>query len=143
MVASGSQLLLLLLLLGAAAVPGASAGCHSYRHFYTGVTDPGWDVPDFTAMGYVDDQHILHYDSETQRQEPRGDWVQGAVGPYFGDTETMRLRGWQDRFKRNLLTLRHRYNQTRGECEQAGVGRRPRGLGDWVTDEGIGEAPAH
>ncbi|KYO29725.1 hypothetical protein Y1Q_0023217 [Alligator mississippiensis] len=65
-------------------------------------------------MVYVDDQHILHYDSETRRQEPRGDWVQGAIGPDFQNMETMYLQGWQDGFKQNLVTLRHHYNQTRG-----------------------------
>ncbi|KYO30377.1 HLA class I histocompatibility antigen, alpha chain F-like [Alligator mississippiensis] len=126
-VAPGSRLLLLLLLLGAETVPGAHAGSHSYRHFYTAVSDPSLDVPVFTAVGYVDDQQILRYDSETQRQEPRGDWVQGAVDQDFWDGETRSLRRWQDGFKRNLLTLRHRYNQTGGECEQAGVSRRPWG----------------
>ncbi|XP_059587463.1 class I histocompatibility antigen, F10 alpha chain isoform X2 [Alligator mississippiensis] len=113
-VAPGSRLLLLLLLLGAETVPGAHAGSHSYRHFYTAVSDPSLDVPVFTAVGYVDDQQILRYDSETQRQEPRGDWVQGAVDQDFWDGETRSLRRWQDGFKRNLLTLRHRYNQTGG-----------------------------
>ncbi|XP_059581376.1 major histocompatibility complex class I-related gene protein-like [Alligator mississippiensis] len=65
-------------------------------------------------MSYVDNQPILHYDSDTRRQEPCGDWVQGAVGPGFWDREIRSLRVWQDGFKRNLLTLQHRYNQTGG-----------------------------
>ncbi|XP_059583807.1 major histocompatibility complex class I-related gene protein-like isoform X3 [Alligator mississippiensis] len=90
------------------------AGSHSYRHFYMGASDPGPDVPDFTAMSYVDDQQILHYDSERQREEPCGGWVQGAVDPDFWDTETRSLQQWQKRFKQNLVTLQHRYNQSRG-----------------------------
>ncbi|XP_059583145.1 class I histocompatibility antigen, F10 alpha chain-like [Alligator mississippiensis] len=77
-------------------------------------TYPLSGVPGFTAMGYVDDQQILHYDSERQREEPRGDWVQGAVDPDFWDMATRSLQQWQDRFKRNLVTLWYRYNQTRG-----------------------------
>ncbi|XP_059581368.1 major histocompatibility complex class I-related gene protein isoform X2 [Alligator mississippiensis] len=111
-VVPGSRLLLLLLLVGTAAVPGTSASFHSYQHLYTGVSDPGPDVPAFTAVSYVDDQQILHYDSETQRQEPRADWVLGAIEPDFWKGETMSLRSWQDGFKRNLVTLQHRYNQT-------------------------------
>ncbi|XP_006035779.1 major histocompatibility complex class I-related gene protein-like isoform X1 [Alligator sinensis] len=113
-VAPCSWLRVLLLLVGAAAMPGTSAGSHCYRHFYTGVSDPSPGVPVFTAVGYVDDQRILHYDSETRRQEPRGDWVQGAVSPDFWDMETWTLWGWQDGFESNLVTLRDRYNQTRG-----------------------------
>ncbi|XP_025051635.1 major histocompatibility complex class I-related gene protein-like [Alligator sinensis] len=79
-----------------------------------GVSDPSQGVPYFTAMSYVDDQKILHYDSETRRQEPREDWVQGAVRPHFWDRETRSLWGWQGGFQSNLVTLRYRYNQTGG-----------------------------
>ncbi|XP_059587480.1 class I histocompatibility antigen, F10 alpha chain-like [Alligator mississippiensis] len=113
-VAPGSRLWFLLLLVGAAAVPRTSADSHSYRHLYTAVSDPSPDMAVFTAVGYVDDQQILHYDSETRRQEPRGDWVQGAVDPNFWEGETMSLQGWQDGFKRNLVNLQHHYNQTGG-----------------------------
>ncbi|XP_014462490.3 major histocompatibility complex class I-related gene protein [Alligator mississippiensis] len=84
----------------------------SYRHFYTGVLDPSPGVPAFTAVSYVHDQKILHYDSETRREEPRGDWVQGAVNPDFWERETRSLRGWQQGFEGNQVTLRHWYNQT-------------------------------
>ncbi|XP_059581532.1 major histocompatibility complex class I-related gene protein-like [Alligator mississippiensis] len=56
-----------------------------------GVSNPSPDVPRFTAVGYVDDQQILHYDSETRRQEPCRDWVRGAVDPGFWDGETALL----------------------------------------------------
>ncbi|XP_059581571.1 major histocompatibility complex class I-related gene protein isoform X2 [Alligator mississippiensis] len=95
-------------------VPSSRPRSHSYRYFYTGVSDPSPDVPAFTAVGYVDDQQILHYNSKTQRQEPRGDWVQGAVDPGFWDKETRALHGWQEGFDTNLATLRYRYNQTGG-----------------------------
>ncbi|XP_059581513.1 major histocompatibility complex class I-related gene protein-like [Alligator mississippiensis] len=79
-----------------------------------GVSDPSPGVPYFTAMSYVDDQKILHYDSETRRQEPHEDWVQGAVRPHFWDRETRSLWGWQGGFQSNLVTLRYCYNQTSG-----------------------------
>lgn len=107
-----------------------------------GVSEPGPGVPVFTAMGYVDDQRILHYDSETQRQEPRGDWVQGAVSPDFWDTETWTLWDWQDRFESNLVTLRDRYNQTRGKCEQAGASRRHSSCPLLSCREPLGTVPA-
>ncbi|XP_006032343.1 major histocompatibility complex class I-related gene protein-like [Alligator sinensis] len=92
----------------------APLGSHSYRSFYTGVSDPGPDLPAFTALSYVDDQQILHYDSETQRVEPRADWVQGAVDPDYWDRETETLRGWEQKFRVKLRTLQFRYNQTGG-----------------------------
>ncbi|XP_025072377.1 major histocompatibility complex class I-related gene protein-like isoform X2 [Alligator sinensis] len=93
-------------------LPRGTASSPSYRHFYTGVLDPSPGVPAFTAVSYVNDQKILHYDSETRREEPRGDWVQGAVDPDFWERETRSLRGWQRGFEGNQVTLRHRYNQT-------------------------------
>ncbi|KYO28136.1 RT1 class I histocompatibility antigen, AA alpha chain-like [Alligator mississippiensis] len=111
-VAPGSRLLLLLV--GVAAVPGIGAGSQSYWYFYMGVSDPGLDMLDFTAVVYVGDQQILHYDSETQRQEPRGNWVQGAVGLDSWNRETRTLQGWQEVFKWNLLALQHHYKQTSG-----------------------------
>ncbi|XP_025049920.1 H-2 class I histocompatibility antigen, Q9 alpha chain-like isoform X1 [Alligator sinensis] len=114
-VAPGSRLLLLLLLLvGIAAVPGIGAGSQSYWYFYMGVSDPGPDMLDFTAVGYMGDQQILHYNSETQRQEPRGNWVQGAVGLDSWNRETRTLQGRQEVFKWNLLALQHHYKQTSG-----------------------------
>ncbi|XP_059571289.1 H-2 class I histocompatibility antigen, Q9 alpha chain isoform X1 [Alligator mississippiensis] len=112
----GAGLLLrLLLLAGAVSVPAAGpGGSHSYRSFYTGVSDPGPDLPAFTALSYVDDQQILHYDSETQRVEPRADWVQGAVDPDYWDRETETLQGWEQKFGVKLRTLQFRYNQTGG-----------------------------
>ncbi|XP_019338330.2 major histocompatibility complex class I-related gene protein [Alligator mississippiensis] len=110
------ELVVLLLVMGVVAIPGAGAGAragsHSYWYFYTGVSDPSLDVPAFTAVGYMDDQKILHYDSETRRQEPCGNWAQGAVGPDFCDNETRSLQGWQQEFGVNLGTLRQCYNQT-------------------------------
>ncbi|XP_059581540.1 major histocompatibility complex class I-related gene protein-like [Alligator mississippiensis] len=100
---------------GVLLLPGLEmGGSHFYHHFYTGMSNPSTDVSRFTAVGYVDDQQILHYDSETRRQEPCRDWVQGAVDPDFWDGETVTLRGWQRGFAANLVTLQHHYNQSRG-----------------------------
>ena len=65
--------------------------------------------------------------------------MRGAVDPDFWDKETGTLQGWQSGFDVNLITLQHRYNQSRGECEQAGVSGGSWGmLGLRVTDEGMG-----
>nr|ABA42600.1 MHC class I antigen [Sphenodon punctatus] len=105
----------LLLLLGAlcAGTRGAQEGSpHSYRYFYTGVSEPGAGLPDFMAVGYFDEQPILHYDSKRRRAEPRAEWVKGAVDPDFWDRNTQNLQGSQAQFQVNLATLRQRYNQS-------------------------------
>ncbi|XP_059570133.1 class I histocompatibility antigen, F10 alpha chain-like [Alligator mississippiensis] len=85
----------------------------------------------------MDDQQILHYDSETRREEPRGDCVQGAVDPDFWDGETRSLRGWQWGFEANLVTLWQRYNQTSSDCGQTGMDRTMEDPGP----EGVSHSP--
>ncbi|XP_043383845.1 H-2 class I histocompatibility antigen, Q9 alpha chain isoform X2 [Chelonia mydas] len=106
----------LLALLGAAAIQGgySNAGPHSYRYFYTGVSQPGPGVPAFSIVGYVDGELINHYDSETGRMEPRTEWVKGAVDAQFWERNTQLARGEQPTFRADLDTLRGRYNQSAG-----------------------------
>ncbi|CAM4640049.1 unnamed protein product [Lepidochelys olivacea] len=104
----------LLALLGAAAIQGGYSSPHSYRYFYTGVSQPGPGLPDFISVGYVDGEPINHYSSERRRMEPRGDWVKGAVDPQYWEEWTQILRGWEPGFRADLVTLRGRYNQSAG-----------------------------
>ncbi|CAM4656076.1 unnamed protein product [Lepidochelys olivacea] len=104
----------LLALLGAAAIQGGYSSPHSYRYFYTGVSQPGPGLPDFIEAGYVDDQPVYRYDSERRRGEPGGDWVKGVVDPQFLERNTRNSRGWESGFRADLVTLRGRYNQSAG-----------------------------
>ncbi|XP_059571282.1 RT1 class I histocompatibility antigen, AA alpha chain isoform X3 [Alligator mississippiensis] len=102
-------MLLSLLLAGAVVVTG---GSHSYQYFYTGVSDPDSGLPDFMAVSYVDNQEIFCYNSKMHREDRCANWVQEAVDPDFWESEIRSLRGWQRGFRKNLVTLQHRYNQT-------------------------------
>ncbi|XP_059571281.1 major histocompatibility complex class I-related gene protein isoform X2 [Alligator mississippiensis] len=104
-------MLLSLLLAGAVVVTG---GSHSYQYFYTGVSDPDSGLPDFMAVSYVDNQEIFCYNSKMHREDRCANWVQEAVDPDFWESEIRSLRGWQRGFRKNLVTLQHRYNQTSG-----------------------------
>ncbi|XP_074826702.1 major histocompatibility complex class I-related protein 1-like isoform X2 [Natator depressus] len=104
----------LLALLGAAAIQGGYSSSHSYRYFYTGVSQPGPGVPAFISVGYVDGEPVNYYDSERRRMEPRGDWVKGAVDAQYWERETRNSQGWQAWFRAGLDTLRGRYNQSAG-----------------------------
>nr|AJA72777.1 MHC class I antigen [Crocodylus porosus] len=98
-------------------VPGwvrkQAAGSHRLRYFYTGVSDPGPELPEFVTVGYVDDQLFVKYDSETKRTRPRVDWIE-QEGPEYWDREDRNFQGWQETFRVGLGTLRGYYNQTGG-----------------------------
>uniref|UniRef100_A0A8B9ZRN5 Ig-like domain-containing protein n=1 Tax=Anas zonorhyncha TaxID=75864 RepID=A0A8B9ZRN5_9AVES len=103
---------LLLLLLGV--LGGAASEPHSLRYFYTAVSDPGPGVPHFVTVGYVDGHLIDHYDSETQRTEPRVDWIAANTDQQYWESETEISQRSEQVFRGHLETLRERYNQSRG-----------------------------
>uniref|UniRef100_A0A8B9J4V5 MHC class I-like antigen recognition-like domain-containing protein n=1 Tax=Astyanax mexicanus TaxID=7994 RepID=A0A8B9J4V5_ASTMX len=61
---------------------------HSLRNFFTGVT--GINFPEFTAVGMVDGEQFVHYDSNTREQRPKTEWIKKVVGDdaEYWDTET-------------------------------------------------------
>ncbi|XP_072505335.1 class I histocompatibility antigen, Gogo-OKO alpha chain-like isoform X1 [Notamacropus eugenii] len=67
-----------LLLLGTLALPETWAGPHSLRYFNTAMTRPGLGKPRFLAVGYVDDQQFMSFDSDSPSQglEPRVAWME-------------------------------------------------------------------
>ncbi|XP_048785985.1 class I histocompatibility antigen, F10 alpha chain-like [Lagopus muta] len=103
-----------LLLLGAAC--GAAAEPHSMRYFYTAMTDPGTGLPWFVAVGYVDSEIFVHYDSTARRYVPRTEWVKaaGAVDPEYWERSTQILQSTEQVYRVNLNTLRERFNQSGG-----------------------------
>ncbi|XP_069775822.1 class I histocompatibility antigen, F10 alpha chain-like [Narcine bancroftii] len=102
------RLLLMTLLCG-----GFSAASHSLRYFYTAVS-PVPDVPEFVTVGYVDEEPIDYYDSETRRTVPRQQWMEKSQGPDYWEGETQNLRGDEQVFKANIQILEERTNQTGG-----------------------------
>ncbi|XP_067169897.1 class I histocompatibility antigen, F10 alpha chain-like isoform X2 [Apteryx mantelli] len=108
-------LLALGLLLALAGGRGAAAGGpHSLRYFYTGVSEPSPGLPAFVSVGYVDGETIDHYDSETQRAEPRAAWMADNLDQQYWDCETQARQGHQQDFRLNLDTAQKRYNQSGG-----------------------------
>ncbi|XP_059826600.1 class I histocompatibility antigen, F10 alpha chain-like isoform X5 [Hypanus sabinus] len=101
-------LLLLALLCG-----GVSAGSHSLRHFYTAVT-PGSGVPEFMAVGYVDEEQIIYYDSVLGQTVPRQQWMAESQGPDYWERETQISRSHEQWAQAKTQTLMMRTNQTGG-----------------------------
>ncbi|XP_052441305.1 BOLA class I histocompatibility antigen, alpha chain BL3-6 isoform X1 [Carassius gibelio] len=99
-----------LLLLGAHLV---SAGTHSLRYFYTGVSGVN-DFPEYTSVGLVDDQQFTYFDSNTKRTVPKTEWIRQNEGADYWDRNTQKGIGNHQTFKNNIQTLKERFNQTTG-----------------------------
>ncbi|XP_067169969.1 class I histocompatibility antigen, F10 alpha chain-like isoform X2 [Apteryx mantelli] len=92
----------------------AAMGLHSLCYFYSGVSEPSPSLPAFVAMGYVDGETILRYDSEMQRKVPRAGWMGANVDQQYWDDGTQNLQRWQQTYRVDLDTLQKRYNQSGG-----------------------------
>ncbi|XP_066451444.1 class I histocompatibility antigen, F10 alpha chain-like isoform X3 [Eleutherodactylus coqui] len=101
---------LIVLLLHLSAVYSDS---HSLRYYYTGVSAPGSGIPEYSSVGYVDDQEIVNYNSVSRRLLPRAEWMK-KVGPEYWERNTQRAKGYEAWFRHGVRILMERFNQTGG-----------------------------
>uniref|UniRef100_J3SEQ8 MHC class I antigen n=1 Tax=Crotalus adamanteus TaxID=8729 RepID=J3SEQ8_CROAD len=92
------------------------ASSHSLKYFFYSISEPSQDLPHFVSLGYVDGQIFVHYDSNSQRREPRVSWMKkvGKEDPQYWDRNTQREHESEEAFRESLQTLRLRYNQSKG-----------------------------
>ncbi|GCC17626.1 hypothetical protein chiPu_0017625 [Chiloscyllium punctatum] len=89
------------------------AGSHSLRYFYTAMTPiPG--LPEFLAVGYVDDIPIDYYDSDLRKVIPRQRWMAECQGPEYWEQQTQILRSSEHIGLTNIQTALNRTNQSGG-----------------------------
>ncbi|XP_063147282.1 H-2 class I histocompatibility antigen, Q9 alpha chain-like isoform X1 [Candoia aspera] len=89
---------------------------HSLKYFFTSMSDPSQELPQFLGLGFVDGQVFISYDSNSRTWQPRVSWVEkvGKEDPQYWDRETQKVRGREEAFKVGLETLRILYNQSEG-----------------------------
>ncbi|KAL8213620.1 UNVERIFIED_CONTAM: hypothetical protein K2H54_067500 [Gekko kuhli] len=94
-----------------------SLSSHSLRYFSMGVSEPGQGLPQFIAVGYVDDQPFIKYDSITKRAVPQVPWMEKVVEYDAGywERQSRVLQETDSVFRDSLENLRERYNQSDGE----------------------------
>uniref|UniRef100_A0A8B9H3N0 MHC class I-like antigen recognition-like domain-containing protein n=1 Tax=Astyanax mexicanus TaxID=7994 RepID=A0A8B9H3N0_ASTMX len=65
---------------------------HSLQYFYTGVT--GFNFPEFTAVGQMDGEPFVYYDSNIRKMIPKTEWIQKVVGddPDYWDRNIQKLQ---------------------------------------------------
>ncbi|KAK9405455.1 major histocompatibility complex class I-related protein-like [Crotalus adamanteus] len=94
-----------------------STSSHTMKYFSTAISEPSQGLPQFVSVGYVDGQIFVHYNSSTRRREPQVSWMEkvGKEDPQYWDRNTQIVRATEEMFRRNLETLRRRYNQNESE----------------------------
>ncbi|XP_075850964.1 zinc-alpha-2-glycoprotein-like [Microcebus murinus] len=109
-------LLSLLLLLGPAVPQEAQAeSCliYSLTYLYIGVSKPGEGYPKFWAVGFLNDQEFLHYDSESRNAEPVGPW-RHVEGMEDWDKESNLQQARENFFLDTLQDITNYYNDSNG-----------------------------
>ncbi|XP_074542597.1 BOLA class I histocompatibility antigen, alpha chain BL3-6-like [Halichoeres trimaculatus] len=106
---------LMILLVSGLLLHDTTAVTHSMKYFYmasSGVPD----FPEFVAVGMVDDVQMFHYDSNTEKAEPKQDWMSRVTEevPQYWEWNTGNSLGTQQLFKANIQTAKQRFNQTEG-----------------------------
>ncbi|KAJ8362271.1 hypothetical protein AAFF_G00386630 [Aldrovandia affinis] len=88
-----------------------SATTHSLKYFFTGVT-AGIDLPEFTAVGLVDDELLEYYDSNMKSVIPKTEWLEKSVDQQYWDERTHRAHDVQQFFQAYIKVLMARFKQT-------------------------------
>ncbi|XP_017906042.1 PREDICTED: major histocompatibility complex class I-related gene protein isoform X2 [Capra hircus] len=70
-------------------------GTHSLRYHYLYLSEPGPSLPKFLAVGYVDDQPFIRYDSRVDKAEPQAPWITPMNAKYW-EKETKKQRKWAE-----------------------------------------------
>nr|AGA37283.1 MHC class Ia antigen [Pelophylax nigromaculatus] len=92
---------------------GVHSDSHILRYFYTAVSAPGSGLPEFSSLGYVDDQQIDLYSSDIGRAHPVAPWM-NKEGQEYWDEQTQVSKATEPVFKHNVRTVMSRFNQTGG-----------------------------
>ncbi|KAG9261550.1 H-2 class I histocompatibility antigen, Q9 alpha chain-like, partial [Astyanax mexicanus] len=90
------------------------SGSHSLQYSYT-VVSPGTNLPEFTAVGQLDGEQIVYYDSNISEIIPKTEWIKN-VDDYaeYWNEETTRLQCDQQRAIDDLTRAVQFSNHTEG-----------------------------
>ncbi|XP_030640393.1 H-2 class I histocompatibility antigen, K-K alpha chain [Chanos chanos] len=94
-------------------LPLALADTHSLKYFYTAVSGD-IDLPEFTAVGLLDDEEFMYFDSNIKRAIPKTDWIRDNTGTDYWDQETQTDIGQHEVFKKNIQIAVQRFMQSAG-----------------------------
>ncbi len=83
------------------------------KYFYTGLSGV-IDFPEFTAVGLVDDEQFMYFDSNIMKAVPKTEWIRQNEGADYWDRETENMITQHQTFKNNIQIAKERLNQSAG-----------------------------
>ncbi|CAH2222804.1 Hypothetical predicted protein [Pelobates cultripes] len=109
---------------------------HSLQYYSTAVSVPGYGLPEFSTVTYVDGIQIMNYNSDSGRDVPVAQWMERRGQDYW-ERNTQICKGVEAAFKQNVKTEMQHNNQTGGfHAYQRMTGCELRDDGSiWVYDQ--------
>ena len=90
-----------------------STGTHSLHYYYLALSEPGPSLPKFLAVGYVDDQPFIRFDSRVGKAEPQAPWMTPMDAQYW-ETETKKQEKWAEVQQVEMWTVMGYHNHSSG-----------------------------
>ncbi|XP_069841635.1 class I histocompatibility antigen, F10 alpha chain-like [Dendropsophus ebraccatus] len=87
---------------------------HSLRYYYTGVSAPGYGIPEFSIAGYVDDKQIDLYTSDIRRCVPVAPWVKRIEDTEHWEKDTQLDKEDEALFRHEVKIGMKRFNHSGG-----------------------------
>ncbi|XP_069055133.1 H-2 class I histocompatibility antigen, Q10 alpha chain-like isoform X2 [Lepisosteus oculatus] len=106
------EVLLLLLSCGAA---GSGAERHSLHYIYTALSKPVDGIPEFTAMGVLNDRRIDYYDNWIMQKIPKQSWMKTNMPQEYWEKGTQSRKSKEQWFKVNVGILMDRMRQNNSD----------------------------
>ncbi|XP_016045499.2 H-2 class I histocompatibility antigen, Q10 alpha chain-like [Erinaceus europaeus] len=88
-------------------------GRHTLHYHYLFLSESGPNLPLFLAVGYMNDQPFIRFDSRVGKAEPCALWM-AAVESWYWDTETEKQRGWKEVQKVEMKRVMAYHNHSSG-----------------------------
>ncbi|XP_069800298.1 class I histocompatibility antigen, F10 alpha chain-like [Dendropsophus ebraccatus] len=86
---------------------------HSLRYNTIGVSGPGFGLPEFSIVGYVDDQQIEQYTSDIGRRIPVAEWMK-KESPEYWESRTWSSKEREALFRQEMRLWKGIFNHARG-----------------------------
>ncbi|XP_015684316.1 major histocompatibility complex class I-related gene protein-like [Protobothrops mucrosquamatus] len=107
-----------LLLLGVVALQQMCLGSssHSLKIASFAIVKPSQELSQLVILGYMDDQIVAHYDSDSRKIQPRVSWMEKMRNdiPHYWQAVTDIARSKDNYFRDYLENLWTHYNQSKG-----------------------------
>ncbi|KAG8553251.1 hypothetical protein GDO81_003336 [Engystomops pustulosus] len=86
---------------------------YSLHYYFTTSSAPGYGLPEFSIVGYVNDREIVYYSSDSGILQPRVHWMKKAE-PAYWQIETKKSKNNEVVLRHNLQTAMSIFNHTGG-----------------------------